>query len=137
MINQLKSKLEELETKKNSLKPKIDEINSKREEEIQKVNQKYDHMVYELNYEVQKIENEIHNETIQSFVDITSKELDLKRSTTLYSVSDDLKDFKENIAKFESFPEELVDKLCKVINGDPIENIIYELEDIKKKYLRK
>lgn len=137
MINQLKSKLEELEAKKNSLKPKIDEINSKREEEIQKVNQKYDHMVYELNYEVQKIENEIHNETIQSFVDITSKELDLKRSTTLYSVSDELKDFKENIAKFESFPKELVDKLYKVINGDPIENIIYELEDIKTKYLRK
>lgn len=137
MINQLKSKLEELEAKKNSLKPKIDENNSKREEEIQKVNQKYDHMVYELNYEVQKIENEIHNETIQSFVDITSKELDLKRSTTLYSVSDELKDFKENIAKFESFPKELVDKLYKVINGDPIENIIYELEDIKTKYLRK
>ena len=137
MINQLKSKLEELETKKNSLKPKINEINLKREEEIQKVNQKYDHMVYELNYEVQKIENEIHNETIQSFVDITSKELDLKRSTTLYSVSDELKDFKENIAKFESFPKELVDKLYKVINGDPIENIIYELEDIKTKYLRK
>ena len=137
MINQLKSKLEELEAKKNSLKPKIDEINSKREEEIQKVNQKYDHMVYELNYEVQKIENEIHNEMIQSFVDITSKELDLKRSTTLYSVSDELKDFKENIAKFESFPEELVDKLHKVINGDPIENIIYELEDIKKKHLKK
>ncbi|MHA2088197.1 MAG: hypothetical protein ACW972_07965, partial [Promethearchaeota archaeon] len=64
-------------------------------------------------------------------------ELDFKRSTTLYSVSDELKEFKEKIARFESFPEELLNKLHKVINGDPIENIIYELEDIKTKFLRK
>ncbi|GAG39338.1 unnamed protein product, partial [marine sediment metagenome] len=36
-MNQLKSKLEELEIKKNAIKPKIDEINLKREEEIQTV----------------------------------------------------------------------------------------------------
>jgi uncharacterized protein YpuA (DUF1002 family) len=137
MISQLKSKLEELEIKKNSLEPKINEVNLKREAEIQEVNKKYDHMVYELNYEVQKIEDEIHNELIQAFIDISSRELDFKRSTTLYSVSDDLKEFKDKITKFESFPEELVNKLHKVINGDPIENIIYELDDIKKKFLRK
>ncbi len=137
MINQLKSKLEELEIKKNAIKPKIDEINSKRDEEIQTVNKKYDHMVYELNYEIQKIENEINNKLIQAFIDISSKEFDFKRSTTLYSVSDEFKDFREKITRFESFPEELVDKLHQVIHGDPIENIIYELEDIKNKYLRR
>ncbi|GAH15923.1 unnamed protein product, partial [marine sediment metagenome] len=46
------------------------------------------------------------------------------------------KEFRENITRFESFPEELVDKLHKVVNGDPIENIIYELEDIKKKFMK-
>lgn len=137
MISQLKSKLEELEIKKNAIKPKIDEINLKRDEEIQGVNKKYDHMVYELNNEIQKFENDTHNELIQAFVDISSRELDLKRSTTLYSVSDEFKEFRTKIARFESFPEELVDKLHRVINGDPIENIIYELEDIEKKYLRK
>ena len=137
MINQLKSKLEELEIKKKAIKPKINEINLKREEEIQTVNKKYDHMVYELNYEIQKFEDDIYNELIQSFVDITSRELDIKRSTELYSVSDEFKEYRESIARLENFPEELVEKLHRVINGDPIENIIYELEDIKEKYLRK
>ena len=137
MINQLKSKLEELEIKKNAIKPKIDEINLKREEEIQTVNNKYDHMIYEKNFEIQKFENDIFNEMIQSFVDITSRELEIKRSTGLYSVSDELKEYREIIARLENFPEELVEKLHRVINGDPIENIIYELEDIKEKFLRK
>jgi len=137
MINQLKSKLEDLEISKKALKPKIDEINVKREEEIQTINKKYDHMIYELNYEIKNFEDDAFNEMIQAFVDVASKELDFKRSTTLYSVTDEFKVFRDNIAKFESFPEELIDKLHKVINGDPIENIIYELEDIKTKYLRK
>ncbi len=137
MINQLKSKVEELEIKKNDIKPEIDRINLKRDEEIQTVNKKYDHMVYELNYEIQKFENKIFNEIIQSFVDISSRELDIKRSTDLYSVSDEFKEYGEKIARFESFPEELVEKLHRVVNGDPIENIIYELEDIKEKYFRK
>ena len=94
-------------------------------------------MVYELNYEVQKLENNINNELVQAFIDISSRELDFKRSTTLYSVSDEFKDFRERITNFESFPEELVDKLHKVVNGDPIENIIYELEDIKMKFIKK
>ena len=137
MINQLKSKVEELEIKKNDIKPEIDRINLKRDEEIQTVNKKYDHMVYELNYEIQKFENKIFNEIIQSFVDISSRELDIKRSTDLYSVSDEFKEYREKIVRFESFPEELVEKLHHVVNGDPIENIIYELEDIKEKYFRK
>lgn len=136
MSSQFKSKLEELEIKKNAIKSKIDEINAKRDEEIKKVGIKYDHMVLEINYEIQKFENEIFNEMIQMFVEIASRELDIKRSSAIYSVSYEFKEFREKIARFETFPVELVEKLHRVVHGDPIEDIIYELEDIKKKYLR-
>jgi len=136
MIHQLNSKLEELKLRKKAIKPKIDEINSKREEEIQAVNKKYDHMIYDINYELQKIENSIYNEMIESFIRVVSIELDVKRSTSLYSVTDEFKEYREKIARLEIFPKELLDKLHQVINGEPIEKIIYELEDIKKKYLK-
>jgi len=32
------------------------------------------------------------------------------------------------------FPKELIQKLDRVINGHPIEEIVYELEDIQNKY---
>lgn len=136
MTNHLDSKLEELELKKKSLKPKIDEINVKREKEIQDVNKKYDHMIFEVNYEVQQFENNFYNELVESFGDVVSRELEIKRSNSLYSVSDQFKEYRENIAKFEIFPKELIQKLDKVINGSPIEDILYILDDIKKKYLK-
>ena len=136
MTNHLDSKLEELELKKKSLKPKIDEINVKREKEIQDVNKKYDHMIFEVNYEVQQLENNFYNELIESFGVVASRELEIKRSNSLYSVSDQFKEYRENIAKFEIFPKELIEKLDKVINGSPIEDILYILDDIKKKYLK-
>ncbi len=136
MTNHLDSKLEELELKKKSLKPKIDEINVKREKEIQDVNKKYDHMIFEVNYEVQQFENNFYNELIESFGVVASRELEIKRINSLYSVSDQFKEYRENIAKFEIFPKELIQKLDKVINGSPIEDILYILDDIKKKYLK-
>jgi len=136
MTNHLDSKLEELELRKKALKPKIDEINVKREKEIQDVNKKYDHMIFEVNYEVQQFENNFYNELIESFGDVVSRELEIKRSNSLYSVSDQFKEYRENIAKFEIFPKELIEKLDKVINGSPIEDIIYILDDIMKKYLK-
>ncbi|MFX1346255.1 MAG: hypothetical protein ACFFBC_09225 [Promethearchaeota archaeon] len=135
MTNHLESRLEELELKKKVLKPKIDEINAKREKEIQDVNKKYDHMVYEVNYEIEQFEKRIYNELIESFLNVVTKELEIKRSNSLYSVSNQFKDYRENVAKFEIFPKELIGKLDKVINGGPIEDIIYGLDDIKKKYL--
>lgn len=135
MTNHLESRLEELELKKKALKPKIDEINVKREKEIQDVNKKYDHMVYEVNYEIEQFEKRIYNELIESFLNVVKKELEIKRSNSLYSVSNQFKDYRENVAKFEIFPKELIEKLDKVINGGPIEDIIYVLDDIKKKYL--
>lgn len=136
MTNHLESKLEELELRKKALKPKIDEINEKREKEIQDVNKKYDHMIYEVDYEVQQFENNIYNELIESFGNVVSRELEIKRSNSLYSVSDQFKEYRENIARFEIFPKELIGKLDKVIDGSPIEDIIYILDDLKKKYLR-
>lgn len=136
MTNHLDSKLEELELRKKTLKPKIDEINVKREKEIQDVNKKYDHMVFDVNYEIQQFENNIYNELIESFSKVLSRELEIKRSNSLYSVSDQFKEYREDIAKFEIFPKDLIEKLDKVIGGSPIEDIIYKLDDIKKKYLK-
>ena len=136
MSDHLKSKLKELDGKKKKLQPKIDEINSKREEEIQKINTKYDHMIYDINYTSQQLENEFYNDLIKSFVIIISREFDRKRSSDIYEVSNEFKDYKESIADFDMFPKELIHRMQKIINGDPIEDIIYDLDKIQKKYLR-
>ncbi|MFX0001139.1 MAG: hypothetical protein ACFE9Q_12160 [Candidatus Hodarchaeota archaeon] len=136
MSNQLKSRLKELDAKKKELQPKIDEINTKREEEIQNINKKYDHLIYDVNYTVEQLENEFYNDLIKSFVQIVTREFDLKRSSDMYEVSDEFKEYRQFITEFDIFPEELVNKLHKVINGEPIESIMYELEDIQNKYLK-
>jgi len=136
MSDQFNSKLKELETKKKELQPKIDEINAKREEEIQRVNKKYDHLLYDVNYTAQQLEDEFYNDLIKSFVIIVSREFDRKRSSDIYEISDEFKDYRQSIAQFDIFPEELVNKLHRVINGDPIESIMYDLDNIQKKYLK-
>jgi len=134
MINRFKSKLEELEQRRKEVLPKIEELNTKRGEEFAEVNKKYDHLIYEINYEVEKFENEINNEMIDSFVKIVMKEFDAKRNTSEYSITDELIEYKNSMAQFEMFPGELIDRLHKVINGSPIENIAYDLEKIEKNY---
>ena len=136
MSDQFNSKLKELETKKKELQPKIDEINAKREEEIQRVNKKYDHLLYDVNYTAQQLEDEFYNDLIKSFVIIVSREFDRKRSSDIYEISYEFKDYRQYIAQFDIFPEELVNKLHRVINGDPIESIMYDLDNIQKKYLK-
>lgn len=136
MNDHWKSKLNEMELKKKELQPKIDEINAKREEELQKVNQKYDHMIFDINYTAQQLENEFYNDLINSFVQIVTREFDRKRSSDIYEVSSEFKDYKESIGEFDMFPKELIDRMHKVINGAPIEDIMYELDKIQKKYLR-
>ncbi len=136
MNDHWKSKVNEMELKKKELQPKIDEINAKREEELQKVNQKYDHMIYDINYTAQQLENEFFNDLINSFVQIVTREFDRKRSSDIYEVSSEFKDYRESIREFDMFPEELIDRMHKVINGAPIEDIMYELDKIQKKYLR-
>lgn len=136
MIDHLYSKLEELELRKKALQPKIDELNTKREKEIQDVHKKYDHIIDDINYEIKQIENDIYNEMIQSFVDLVSRELNVKRSNSIYDVTPEFKEYRENITKLDIFPNELIEKLDKVINGAPIEDVVYLLDDIKKKYIR-
>ncbi len=136
MDDHWKSKINEMELKKKELQPKIDEINAKREEELQKVNQKYDHMIFDINYTAQQLENEFYNDLINSFVQIVTREFDRKRSSDIYEVSSEFKDYKESIGEFDMFPKELIDRMHKIINGAPIEDIMYELDKIQKKYLR-
>ena len=136
MSDKINSKLKELESKKKELQPKIDEINLKREEEIQDVNKKYDHMVYDVNYTAQQLENEFCNDLIKSFIEIVTREFDIKRSSDIYEVSSEFKDYQKSISQFDMFPEELINKMHRVIIGDPIENIMYELDKIQKKYIK-
>jgi len=134
MIEELKSKLKELELKKRELQPKIDEIEAKRAEELQEVNKKYDHMVNDGNVEVQDFKNKIINKIIDLFSKIVMDEFDAKRSTSDYMVTDNFKDFRESVLELEMFPKELIERLDKVIEGDPIENIAYDIEKIEAKY---
>ncbi len=136
MIEQLKSKLKELADRKKELQPKLDEIEAKRAEEIQGVNTKYDHMLYDLNYNVQKILDEFYNDLIKSFVEIVSREFDAKRSQEIYEITNDFRTYAELISDFDMFPPELIQKLKNVINGHPIEEIVYELENLERKYLK-
>ena len=66
MIDELKSKLKELAERRKELQPKLDEINAKREEDHQAVNKKYDHMVYDLEYNISRVEMELNNDLIRS-----------------------------------------------------------------------
>ena len=134
MIEELKSKLKELELKRNELQPKIDEIEGKRAEELQEVNKKYDHMVADVNTEVQDFKNKIMNEIITLFSKVVMDEFDAKRSIGDYMVTDNFKDFRESVLELEMFPKELIERLDKVIDGDPIENIAYDLEKIEAEY---
>ncbi len=134
MIEELKSKLKELELKKSKLQPKIDEIEAKRAEELQEVNKRFDHMVADVNIEVQDFKNKIMNEIIDLFSKVVMDEFDAKRSTSDYMVTDKLKDFRESVLEIELFPKDLIERLDKVIDGDPIENIAYDLEKIEAKY---
>ena len=134
MIEELKSKLKELELNKSELQPKIDEIETKRAEELQEVNKKYDHMVSDVNIEVQDLKNKIMNDIIDLFSKVVMDEFDAKRSTSDYMVTDNFKDFRESVLELEMFPKELIERLDKVIDGDPIENIAYDLEKIEAKY---
>ena len=136
MISHLLLKLEELEQRKKALKPKIDEINSERNNEIQNVNKKYDHIIDDINYELIQIENDIYNKMIESFINVITRELEVKRSSSLYAVTDEFKEYRTNISKLKMFPEDLTEKLDKVINGTPVEEVIYILDDIKTKYLK-
>jgi len=137
MTEQLESKLKELEIKKLELQPKIDEIEAKKAEEIQELDRKYDHMILDVNSEVDDFEQKIMNDIIDLFSKAVMDEFDEKRSTSEYVVTENFKDFRNGVSKINLFPRDLVDRLDKVIEGGLIENVAYELEKIEATYKRK
>jgi len=134
MINNLKSKLKELDSKKAAVKPRIEEIETKRAEELQEINKKYDHMVQDVNIEVEHFEQRILNEMVDAFVKVVMEEFDAKRSISDYMVTDKIKDFRDSAKEIEMFPNELIERLDEVIDGAPIENLAYDIEKIEKEY---
>ena len=137
MINQIKLKLEEFIIRKKELNPEIEKIKSEREQEIKKINQKYEKKISALSSDLERFRKEISNDMINSLIDAVMQEFDAKRSTSEYSLTEGLKEYRNEIASFEMFPSELIQELDKVISGDQIiENIAYNLEEIKKKYLK-
>jgi hypothetical protein len=134
MIISIKAKLKELEIRKSDASPKIKEIEEKREEKLAEVNKKYDHMIDDVSTEVTEFEKGIMNDIIDSFVNIIMDEFDAKRSTSEYTLTDQFRSFRDEMSEISIFPKELIDRMDKVIEGDPIENIAYDIEKIEGKY---
>lgn len=133
-VKVIKSKIEELERKKRQLKPKIEEIEKKRAQEISELNKKYDHIIDDVKQEVIQFEDKIMHNMIQIFERVILNEFDAKRSTSEYTLTDNFKEFREEVSKVNIFPKELIDRLDKVIDGEPIEKIAYDLEKIKDQF---
>ena len=134
MIEDIKAKLAKLELMKSDASPRILEINEKRAGEIAEINKKYDHLVEDISIEVKDFENRIIGELIDSFIKIIMEEFDAKRSTSEYTLTDIFKNFREDMAEINLFPPELIERMDKVINGDPIENLAYDIEKFESKY---
>ena len=134
MLEQLKSKLKELEIKKQEIQPKIDKIERKKAEEIQELNKRYDHLIQDVNIEVIDFEQNIMNDIIGLFSKVVMNEFDTKRSTSEYMVTENFKEFREKASEIELFPQPLIERLDEVIDGGLIENIAYDLEKIETEY---
>jgi len=134
MIEDIKAKLAKLELMKSDASPRILELNEKRAEAIAEINKKYDHLVEDISIEVKDFENRIIGGLIDSFIKIIMQEFDAKRSTSEYTLTDRFKNFREDMAEVNLFPPELIERMDKVINGDPIENLAYDIEKIEAKY---
>ena len=134
MIISIKAKLKELEIRKSDASPRIRELEEKRAEEVAEVNKKYDHMIDDVSIEVNDFKRSIMNELIDSFVKIIMDEFDAKRSTSEYILTDQFRTFRQEMSEISIFPKELIERMDKVIEGDPIENIAYDIEKIEGKY---
>ena len=136
MINDLKSKLQELDSKKTNIKPKIDELNAKKDEEIQAIKDNYDKMISEANAEVIDFEKTVYNDLIESFMKSVMNEFDAKRSMSEYKVTNQIKDYLDFIKTVDLVPKDLTERLEKIVGGDPIENLAYDIDKIKEKYIK-
>ncbi|NHJ22178.1 MAG: hypothetical protein EAX91_14625 [Candidatus Lokiarchaeota archaeon] len=134
MIEQLKAKLKELEIKKQELQPKVNKIEAEKAEEIQGINKKYAHLIQDAKIEVIEFEQKIMNDLIDLFSKVIMDEFEAKRSTSEYSLTENFKEFRDKVSRIEFFPKALVERLDKVINGDPIENVAYDLQKIEAEF---
>jgi len=136
MIQNIKQNLEELKERQEQLSPKIQKIKDQRDEKIAEIKQKYEKKIASITSELDGFKKELSNDLINSFEKAVMKEFEAKRSTSEYSLTESFKDYRDFVAGVDMFPEELVSELDKVISGEhSIEDIAYNLEDIKKEYL--
>ena len=91
-------------------------------------------MIKDANSEVNDFEQKIMNEIIDLFSKVVMDEFEAKRSTSEYTLTENFKDFRDGVSKIELFPKDLVDRLDKVIDGDLIENVAYDLQKIEAEY---
>ena len=137
MTEEIKAKLAKLKNLKTDTSPKILEINEKRAEEIAEINKKYDHLVEDVSIEVGNFEKRITGELIDLFIDTIMKEFDSKRSTSEYMLTERFKNFRDSMVEIDLFPKELIEKMDKVIAGEPIDNLAYDIDKIEKQYKSK
>lgn len=136
MIQNIKKNLEELKERQAQLNPKIQKIKDKRDEEIAELKESYEKKIVGITSELDGFKKKLSNDLINSFEKTVMKEFEEKRSTSEYSLTETFKDYRDFVAGVDMFPEDLVSELDKVISGEnSIEDIAYNLEDIKKEYL--
>ena len=136
MIEGIKQDIEKLKKRQERLKPRIQKIKRKREEEIEEIKKKYKKKIARVTSELDDFKKEISNTLINSFGEMVMQEFEAKRSTSEYSLTEDFKTYRNFVAGVDMFPGNLVLELDKVISGEStIEDIAYNLEDIKKEYL--
>ena len=136
MNDQLKEKIRQLKEKKRSIQPDINKLNSQKGKEIQVINIKYDDLISQLDTDSFKLEQEVFKDLIESYSKVIMDEFDAKRSVSEYNVTNNIKDYKNYMAGIDMYPKELIEKLNRIINGEKIENFVFELDDIKKKYAK-
>ncbi|MFO7796735.1 MAG: hypothetical protein ACQERB_03875 [Promethearchaeati archaeon] len=135
MFEEIFNKIEELKNLEKDIEPKIDELNNQRDNELQKINQKYEEKISHVSNEVETYRKNLMKLIYDSFENAVMNEFDAKRSTSEYSITPQIREYKEAMKKVEFFPEKLIEKLEKVIaQEEPIENLAYDLEKIESQY---
>ena len=137
MTEDIKARLENLKVLKKELKPRIDGFNLKREEEIKEINDKYDNLISVASIDVDKVENELNNDIINSYIKAIMDEFDAKRSVSEYIVTPKIKEDRDFFESLENFPKKLIERLDEVISGaTSIETLAYDIEKIENEYLK-
>ncbi|MBD3213921.1 MAG: hypothetical protein GF311_15025 [Candidatus Lokiarchaeota archaeon] len=135
MAEQILSKIEELRKLEQEIEPKIKELEEKRDNEIGEINKKYDRKISDVSNEVETFKKDLMDTIYQSFEQAVMNEFDSKRSTSEYSVTSQIKEYRDSMNEVDLFPDQLIEKLDKIIvEEEPIENLAYDLEKIKTQF---